>query len=38
MDFTFFNKKITGILSIIPKNIIKFEDEIDNYNFGKNNR
>lgn len=33
MNFKFANKKITGILSIIPKNIVKFEDEIENYNF-----
>lgn len=33
MNFKFKNKKITGILSIIPKNIVKFEDEIENYNF-----
>lgn len=33
MDLKFKNKKITGILSVLPENEIKFEDEIDNYNF-----
>jgi len=35
MNFEFNNKKITGILSIVPKNVVKFEEEIDNYNFSK---
>jgi len=35
MNFKFNNKKITGILSIVPKNTVKFEEEIDNYNFSK---
>ena len=35
MDFKFDNKKITGILSVVPKNTVKFEEEIDNYNFSK---
>lgn len=35
MDFTFYNKKITGILSIVPKNIAKFDDELKNYNFSR---
>ena len=33
MDLKFKNKKITGILSVLPKNEVKFEDEIDNYDF-----
>lgn len=33
MKLEFKNKKITGILTVIPKNIVKFEDEIANYNF-----
>jgi 3-oxoacyl-[acyl-carrier-protein] synthase-3 len=33
MNLKFHNKKITGILTILPKNEIKFEDEMDNYNF-----
>lgn len=33
MNLTFHNKKISGILTILPKNEVKFEDEIDNYNF-----
>jgi 3-oxoacyl-[acyl-carrier-protein] synthase-3 len=35
MNFKFNNKKITGILSVVPKNTVKFEEEIDNYNFSK---
>ncbi|MDP1622524.1 MAG: ketoacyl-ACP synthase III [Bacteroidales bacterium] len=33
MNLKFANKKITGILTILPKNEVKFEDEMDNYNF-----
>lgn len=33
MDFVFKNKRISGILTILPKRAIKFEDEIENYNF-----
>ena len=33
MEFIYKNKKITGILSILPANEIQFEDEIENYNF-----
>ena len=33
MHFEFKNKKITGILTIVPKNTVKFDDEIENYNF-----
>lgn len=35
MEFIFDNKKITGILTIIPKNVVKFDDEISNYNFSE---
>ena len=35
MNLNFQNKKITGILTIIPENEIKFDDEIDNYNFSR---
>ncbi|MEH7502861.1 ketoacyl-ACP synthase III [Neobacillus drentensis] len=33
MNLTFLNKKITGILTVVPKNEVKFEDEAANYNF-----
>ena len=33
MDFTFKNKKITGILSIVPEEKVFFIDEIENYSF-----
>lgn len=33
MNLKFQNKKITGILTVLPEKEIKFEDEIDNYNF-----
>ena len=35
MNLKFQNKKISGILTILPQNEIKFEDEIDNYNFSR---
>lgn len=35
MNLKFHNKKITGILTILPENEVKFEDEIDNYNFSR---
>lgn len=35
MNLIFKNKKITGILTILPEKEIKFEDELDNYNFSK---
>jgi len=35
MDLVFKNKKITGILTILPKKIIKFEDEMSNYSFSE---
>jgi len=33
MDLKFKNKKISGILSILPSTIVKFEDEMAYYNF-----
>jgi 3-oxoacyl-[acyl-carrier-protein] synthase III len=33
MNLKFYNKKITGILTVLPENEVKFEDEIENYNF-----
>lgn len=33
MDFVFKNKKISGILTILPKKIVTFEEEMSNYNF-----
>jgi 3-oxoacyl-[acyl-carrier-protein] synthase-3 len=33
VDLTFKNKSITGILTILPKNEVRFEDEWENYNF-----
>ena len=35
MNVKFHNKKISGILSIIPENEIKFDDELENYNFSR---
>ncbi|MCP4882564.1 MAG: ketoacyl-ACP synthase III [Flavobacteriales bacterium] len=35
MNLKFQNKKITGILTILPENEVRFDDEIDNYNFSK---
>jgi 3-oxoacyl-[acyl-carrier-protein] synthase-3 len=35
MDFRFKNKKITGILTIIPEREVSFEDGIENYNFSR---
>lgn len=35
MNLTFRNKKITGILTILPENEINFEDEIENYDFSR---
>lgn len=29
----FENKKITGILSVVPQNTVSFDDEVENYNF-----
>jgi 3-oxoacyl-[acyl-carrier-protein] synthase-3 len=36
MKLIFKNKKITGIISILPKNKVYFKDEMKNYNFSKN--
>ena len=33
MDFTFKNKRVSGILTILPKKAVKFEDEMANYSF-----
>jgi 3-oxoacyl-[acyl-carrier-protein] synthase-3 len=33
MNLKFKNKRISGILTILPRNEIRFEDEIANYNF-----
>jgi len=35
MNFSFKNKRISGILSVVPKHCVKFLDEIDNYGFSK---
>ena len=35
MNVKFHNKKITGILSILPEKEINFEDELENYNFSR---
>ncbi len=35
MFLEFENKKITGLLTIIPENIVKFDDEIGYYNFSE---
>jgi 3-oxoacyl-[acyl-carrier-protein] synthase-3 len=35
MNLEFHNKKITGLLNVLPKVEIDFEDEIDNYSFSK---
>ena len=33
MDFVFKHKRISGILTVLPQNAVKFEDEMANYNF-----
>lgn len=33
MDFVFKHKRISGILTILPKKAVKFEDEMANYSF-----
>jgi 3-oxoacyl-[acyl-carrier-protein] synthase-3 len=35
MHLKFKNKKITGILSVLPSNEINYLDEIENYNFSE---
>lgn len=34
-NYKFTNKTITGVLSVVPKNCVKFMDEIENYGFSK---
>ncbi len=33
MDFVFKNKRITGILTILPQKVVTFEEEMGNYSF-----
>lgn len=33
MDFSFKHKRVSGILTILPKKAVKFEDEMANYSF-----
>ena len=33
MNFTFYNKRISGILTVLPRNEVKFDDEMLQYNF-----
>lgn len=33
MTYTFCNKRISSILSILPNNIVRYEDELGDYNF-----
>ena len=33
MDLKFYNKEISGILTILPKRVVTFEEEMENYNF-----
>ena len=35
MNLEFSNKKISGILSVVPSHTVKFLDEIDNYGFSR---
>jgi len=35
MNMRFENKRISGILSVVPENRVKFIDEIDNYGFSR---
>jgi len=35
MNLKFKNKKITGILTVLPSKEVSFEDEMENYNFSK---
>jgi 3-oxoacyl-[acyl-carrier-protein] synthase III len=35
MKFNFANKSITGILTIIPQKVVRFDDEIANYSFSE---
>jgi len=33
MNFTFTGKQITGFVTVVPKNVVSFTDEIPNYAF-----
>ena len=33
MDFVFKHKRVSGILTVLPQKVVKFEDEMANYNF-----
>ena len=33
MKLLFHNKRISGILTVLPEKEVLFEDEMDNYNF-----
>jgi len=33
MKFRFSNKRIDGILTVVPSNVVKFDDELENYAF-----
>ena len=35
MNLKFHNKKISGILTVLPENEVNFDDEIENYNFSR---
>lgn len=35
MELKFFNKKISGIVSVVPSHCVRFEDEMENYGFSK---
>ena len=35
MNLKFQNKKITGILTVLPENEVNFDDEVDNYDFSR---
>ena len=35
MNFKFQDKHISGILTIVPENEVKFEDQMENYNFSR---
>ena len=35
MKLKFNNKRITGVLGVLPSNVVKFDDEIDNYTFSR---
>lgn len=35
MKFRFSNKTIDGILTVVPSNVVKFDDELENYSFSE---